>query len=190
MAELGSESRFSTQGDFDGRVGDCWSIGADCSRRDKLGKAWGMVLSSLKRAKNVFMRLGSLGNRLWVRDFCAVAFLRIALRAHVCTGGKEAGLSRERTWPAMQSHQKPQLISQRARKLEWPAELWIAEVAKLHDLLLGLVFSQKRPWLLERPGAHLEMGSAEAFGLPTLRAAGDGSTILVWEVDTEKTIEV
>lgn len=51
MAELGSESRFSTQGDFDGRVGDCWSIGTDCSRRDKLGKAWGMVLSSLKRAK-------------------------------------------------------------------------------------------------------------------------------------------
>lgn len=34
------------------------------------------------------------------------------------------------------------------------------------------------------------MGSAEDFRLPTLRAAGDGSTILVWEVDTEETIEV
>lgn len=53
MAELGSESRFSAQGDFDdlGRVGACCSMGTDCSCRDKLGKAWDMVLSSLKRAQ-------------------------------------------------------------------------------------------------------------------------------------------
>lgn len=52
MVELGIESRFSAP-DFAElrRVGECSNIGTGCSCRDKLGGAWDMVLSSLKRTK-------------------------------------------------------------------------------------------------------------------------------------------
>ena len=107
------------------------------------------------------MRLGSLGNRLRVGDFCAVSFLRIALRIHICTGGKEAGLSRE-----------PDLLCSHIKSLSWShsehenwnglqsCELWRwPNLYPYSNLLLGLVFSQKRPWPLERPRAHLGEGN-------------------------------
>ena len=59
---------------------------------------------------------------------------------------------------------------------------WLAAVYGVAQSRTGLKRLSSR--------AHLEMGSAENFGLPTLRAAGDSTTILVWEMDAEKSIEV